>query len=500
MSEHRSIELALLEGMDEHLLARLYQAGIRSRQDLAKAMETRRARAQLSADSGVSRERIEALHHLNFLLPEVRAGRFLALEEQVQNDGKSLRKLVTQSRNLTLALGILAASALVVALAALFSEPSSPPRLETEVNALRSQVNDMSRRVELLTPVARIQVESELASALKELGPAPGWYGPISWDEERQRSVSILGGSPEDQRLKAVGLALKKLKDAEASGSDAGAVDVGAARAALTASEFPGPEVVEDIWDMAAVLLKLRLNSRSLGKGASDEFNVAHLQLAPWSWTAPGFLQCEALVTRLESLPVQEDLFRLWNDTLGPLRQSANVARDKLGDRPEAWAREYWILRAELEMAVTAALLGRSTMRPYDGQSPRLFLQDRQRYLNRALGAAPASAKTPLAWLALEYTEAVMLESWVSQNPEVQSQVSGLNWVDALTVVEKQRSSGASTVQPVEDALLKSLAYSSLEPGSVPADERTRWEAGLRPLLMTTRDLKGMQPAAAPDS
>ncbi len=80
MDDASGLELSLLEGMDEDLLARLYGAGVRTRRDLESRIAGDEERGSLARRIGVPEERLAALHFLNFLPPETRAERMLALE------------------------------------------------------------------------------------------------------------------------------------------------------------------------------------------------------------------------------------------------------------------------------------------------------------------------------------------------------------------------------------------------------------------------------------
>jgi hypothetical protein len=186
---------------------------------------------------------------------------------------------------------------------------------------------------------------------------------------------------------------------------------------------------------------------------------------------------------------VRENALPVWSETLVELRRAADLGRDARRDRPEAWARDYWIRRAELEYAVAAAVLARANLLPYHEASPSEFLLQRRAYLSAVLVRAPAEASAPLHWLLAEYDEAERLLEWMRANPARLPAAQGKRWVQALETLEAERARDGLSADPeltarVSGALVASGGSSS---DSVWSAARTRWEAGLRPLLMVTR-------------
>ncbi len=490
MDDASGLELSLLEGMDEDLLARLYGAGVRTRRDLESRIASDEHRGPLARRIGVPEERLAALHYLNFLPPETRAGRVLALERGQSERFAALDSGLRRVRRMV-AGALFGAVALVVAVVVL--RPGTAGRIGSGAaspDSLTARVARLERDVARLRPLALAQSEARLMETLVGLGPAPGWAGPLGWTlEDDEQLASLLGGDDDALRERAASILLTRLALLENAPLDSLGPAARAREAAEIASSFPSPDGVTGAWDAAGVLLRQRLRARSLGLAPPDQDAPAGLAAAAWSWTAPGFLAAEEYLVRAESLPVRENALPVWSETLIELRQAADMGRDARRDRPEAWARDYWLRRAELEYVVAAAALARANLLPYHEASPSEFLLQRRGYLSAVLVRAPAEASAPLRWLLAEYEEAERLLDWMRANPAKLPAAQGKRWVQALEALEAERAHDGLTADPeltarVEEALAASGAAS---PDGVWNAPRTHWEAGLRPLLMVTR-------------
>jgi hypothetical protein len=253
------------------------------------------------------------------------------------------------------------------------------------------------------------------------------------------------------------------------------------------ALEFP-PPVPENPLDWAAVALRERYRTRALGR-AGEESVPENIGAFPWRWTSSAFVVAEVLDTRLDLLPVDEPRFEAWSETVGQLRKAADVGRDDLEGRPEALAGEYWARLGELKLGVAGALLARPDLLPYSRLSPVNFLVNRRDAARAALASAPDAARAPLAWLVVEYEEAVLLSAWLRSHEGLLAAVNGKPFADALALVEAERAREQAEPSPdLEAAVRAALAAAGVpDPPNPFAAARTRWEAGLRPLLMETR-------------
>ena len=148
-------------------------------------------------------------------------------------------------------------------------------------------------------------------------------------------------------------------------------------------------------------------------------------------------------MTRLESLPVTEDAMVVWSETLRQMRQAADVGRERMGDRSEGFARDYWIRRGELELAVVGAMLKRDDLLPYHKRSPREFLVQRIVFLNQALKETRGTARDALSWLAVEHQEALQIMGWI-QSQGRWTVAKDHRWVEALDELERQKQSDGS--------------------------------------------------------
>jgi hypothetical protein len=491
MDDASGIDLSLLEGMDETLLVRLHEAGVRTREDLAAALTDRAARRRLAETLQVSEQRLEILEHLNFRSPEDQTRRWLVLERRL---GEHVELLARENKRLWRAVlgfaGLAAALAAVAVIAVLLRAGGGGADAERE--ALAERVQRLEQDLEAVRPVATSQAEDELLQALSGLGPAPGWNGPLTWTAaDHRRATALFGEDEAALPERAVSLVLARLAALENAPLDSLVPLTRAREAVALLDDFPPPNGLGSAWDASAVLLRQRIRARALGLAAPDPEGPPPFAAEPWPWTAPGFLTAEELLTRLEALPVSEEALAVWSESLMGVRQAADHGRESLDGRPEAWARDYWIRRGELELAVAAALMGRGNLLPYHGLSPREFITQRRGYLERAERGAPAAARAPLAWLLVEYDEALALLAWLDGAPGRGGDVSGKRWAAALALTDAARETNghpptadAALTGRVEHALLMSGFSGVAEPWLHP---RTSWEAGLRPLLTATR-------------
>jgi hypothetical protein len=484
MDEISGIELSLLEGMDEALLTRLHHLGIRNREDLEPRIATRLTRADLAEDLGVSPRRLEVLHHLNFLLPEERAERYLKLERHIRARDEHLRAEVRQLWRVLIVLVVGVVATLVLAIT--FLRPQLDALDSGSETAQRIQA--LEDRLGVLQPLALAHAEARVLDALSDLGPAPGWSGPLGWNADAHNDVRFLADT--DQSLEpgqAVSLALLRLSELENAPLDSLDTLDRAHVAATLAADFPAIEDLASRWDAAAVLLRSRIRSRALGLAPIENHIPRIRAAATWRWTSPGFLTCEEYVARLESLPVSVDALPVWSETLVQIRRAADLGRDERGEADEALARDYWIRRGELELAVVAALLQRPNLLPYHKSQPLQFLAQRKMFLEKSVDRVSGRAKEPLIWLLVEYEEAMRLADWIVRHSPRSEPSEGERWVEALDAVENER--GQAGLSPGPGVIEKaSLAVSVSGGASDPwSDPRTRWEAGLRPLLMEAR-------------
>jgi len=483
MDERSGIELSLLEGMDEKLLVRLHQAGIRRREELESRIAAPDARRELARELGISTRRLEILHHLNFLLPEERAERFLVLERQLAERDRTVNH---EMRQMWRAILVFLAAGFVIALVAVWHPWKSgpPPAIEAQAERIAA----LERQVAALRPLGVAHAESLVLAAMASVGPAPGWSGPLPWSEREDAQVrALIDGDDRHLPVRAVSLALARLARVESTGDTLS--PLGRARlAAAHVADFPAVPHPADVWDACAVLLRTRFRSRALGLVPLDPESPDLHAAAAWAWTSPGFLTAEEFLARLESLPVRAETLPLWSETLGRIREAADLGRTREGARPEAYARDYWVRRSELEYAVVAALLGRSDLQPFHASAPAAFLRQRLGFLDGAVEKAPPRGRPPLAWLAVEYVEAEALVDWLAANPGRVQPAPEAGWVTVLDAVAAARDdlpavgrSGALEAQVARAAQLSGVA------GDAWLAPRTRWETGLRPLLMATR-------------
>lgn len=516
---HSGIDLSLLEGMDESLLARLHRAGIRSRAELQARLGSREDRATLAGELGVSARRVEVLHHLNFLMPEERADHLLELERQLEDRAAyASREVRLLWRSImVLILVIIGATVAVIAFMRPGGQPATtqsqpaPSATEAEPVDVGSVLGDPAQSAEPVTispetaeriaelearladlvPLLGAAAEDDLIKGVSRLGPAPGWYGPLAWTGEQHAELAALSAdAPDALPARAVSAALAKLATLEnAPLENAGPLQRARSAAALF-NEFPPPGGPGDIWDASAILLRERLRARALGLAHAPTEELPSSAAKPWEWTHPRLLECENMMARLEALPVREDVMPVWSETLVKIRNGGDQARNDLGSRPESEARHYWVRRSELEFAVVGALLGRENLLPFHELSPEAFLRQRKEFLINSWGKADPAARSALAWLALEHEEALRLVMWTQENPSALGAVQSKPWVEAIAAIESVRLE-----QGIEEAggyvfnrLKEALASSGSANCEVPWTEgRARYEAALRPLLMETR-------------
>jgi hypothetical protein len=357
-----------------------------------------------------------------------------------------------------------------------------------EIARLEARIQELERSLAALLPIGRAHAEERVLSELASLGPAPGWAVSHPWTTDTHEQLArLLGNDPSSAPPRAVSLLLLRLCDLEQAPGDSLSPLARAHEAADLLAGFPAPAKIGDQWDAAAVILRTRLRGRALGLSPLESQSPLLQAGGAWEWTAPGYLTCEELLAGLESLPFREESLDLWSRSLLQIRDAADIAKQDRAGLPEAFAREYWLRRSELEYAVTAALLGRSHLLPYNASSPRAFLEVRKAYLSGALEKAVPAAKPGLAWLLVEYEEGLRLVDWLAL-PEHRGAGTGAgSWVEALDTVEKQRKpSGLQPGAEVEAALTRAVQLSG-EGNACWTAPRTRLEGGIRPLLMETR-------------
>ena len=482
MDERSGLELSVLEGMDEALLRRLHELGIRTRDDLEGRIASQESRRALAREAGVSPRRLQVIHHLNFLLPEERVERTLEIErrlldrsEHVDHEFRQVWRTVSG-----ISVAVLAALFLAVFL-------GRSPRRPEPAPADAERLARLEERVAALSPVAVGLADRRLLEVLAELGPTPGWNGPLTWDRDHHRQIlTLLDASPENRPRRAISLTLLRLADLERAPLDSLPPLDRAMGAASLAGDFPVVADPVTVWDEAAVLLRTRIRTRALGLAPVDTVSPSLKAAVGWGWTSPGYLTCEELLDRMEALPVHEDMLPVWSKTLVQIRQAADLARERHSPAPLALARDYWLRRAELELAVVAAVRGRPDLLPYHKQSPREFLEGRLQFLNHARDNASGRAGTALSWLAVEYEEALELLAWLDEGGLESPPLPGC-WIETLATVDSARRRGGLKPGPgVERALRQALDLGGGDPvpWSGPAVSR---ESALRPLLMETR-------------
>jgi len=489
MEHDPGLQISLLEGMDEDLLLRLHDQGIASREELQEQLVDPERRRALAERIRVPVLRLEAIHHLNFVLPEERVARLFRLERRLSERTEEERR---ERRILWRAVFGLAAAvlALAVLILVLGRTPSAEPgSARSETSDLREAMDRLEERVAALQPLARGQAEDDLLEALRGLGPAPGWPGPLDWTEEDHRRFrQVVGDDETSASPLAVSVALARLHEIEGPGGAAADVMTRATQAAAMLDDFPPVGDPRTMWDAAAALLRLRIQSRSLGGAPLDASPAGGFTSVPWPWTAPGFVRAEMLLARVEALPIRPDAYTVWSETVAAMRREVDGARDALGGRPEAHAREYWIRRAEMEIAVVAALLGKPDLLPYHGHSPRAFLAQRRSFLEKSIDRAPAAAQGPLSWLRIEYEEARRLVEWLDGAPGAREAAAGKWWAEALLTVAARRHAAGSVPAEGLEPLVAAALRDSGEPSAQPwRARRLRYEAGLRPLFIGTR-------------
>ena len=486
MDHGPDLELSLLEGMDEDLLRRLYEANIRTRSDLAHRVANPESRQELARELGISPRRLHALHYLNFLLPEERAEMQLDLERRFRDHTESSARDVREVRRLAvITLAILAGVTLVLSGLVFITNR----RAAHDQSAIQDKrLRELEQTVSSLAPLGRQRAEEQILGELNVLGPAPGWNAPRAWTQKTDEEMTrLLGKSPDSTPARAISLLLFRLSDLEQARWDSISPLGRAQAAAQLLTEFPPPTEVRTVWDAAAVVLRTRLRGRAAGLAPADKVTPPLSAADTWGWTAGDFLSCEELLARLESLPLRPSSMTQWSETLMQIRQAADQGRDKRAGLPEQNARDYWLRRAELEYGVVAILLGRSDLFPYHSSAPRAFLQERVQYVTAALDRAPVTAKPALAWLALECEEAVQLADWLATRGTAATAGGKKNWIEALDAVERERASAGLTPGPTVNVALARATSASGEGGDPWTSSRARYEAGLRPLLMVTR-------------
>ncbi len=486
MDHGPDLELSLLEGMDEDLLRRLYEANLRTRSELVHRLATPESRQELARELHISPRRLNVLHYLNVLLPEERAEMQLELERRFRDHTESSLQEIREVRRLgVITLAILVGVTLVLSgLVYVSNRRAAQDKSAVQEKRLRS----LEEAVSSLAPLGRARAEEQILGELNVLGPAPGWNPPRPWTQKTDEEMTrLLGKSADATPARAVSLLLFRLTDLEQARWDSISPLGRAQGAAQLLSEFPPPSEVHTVWDAAAVVLRTRLRGRAAGLAPADKITPPLSAADTWGWTAGEFLTCEELLARLETLPLRPSSMTQWSETLMQIRQAADLGRDKRVGLPEQNARDYWLRRAELEYGVVAVLLGRTDLFPYHSSAPRAFLQEREQYVTAVMERAPVTAKPALAWLALECEEAVQLADWLSTRGTAATAGGKKNWIEALDAVEKERGAAGLTAGPAVNVALARATSASGEGGDPWTATRTRYEAGLRPLLMITR-------------
>jgi len=486
MDHGPDLELSLLEGMDEDLLRRLYDANVRSRSELGRRLATPESRQELAHELGISTRRLNVLHYLNFILPEERAEMQLDLDRRVKEETETHRHDIRELRRwAVVTLAIVVGVALVLTgLVVISNRRAAQDQSAVQEKRLR----ELEQTVSSLAPLGRARAEEQILGELNVLGPAPGWNAPRPWTQKTDEEMTrLLGKSPDATPARAVSLLLFRLSELEQARWDSISPLGRAQEAAQLLTEFPPPTEVHSVWDAAAVVLRTRLRGRAAGLAPADKVTPPLTAADTWGWTAGDFLTCEELLARLEALPLRPSSMAQWSETLIQIRQAADQGRDKRMGLPEQNARDYWLRRAELEYGVVAILLGRGDLFPYHSSAPRAFLQERELYVTASMDRAPVTARPALAWLALECEEALQLADWLSNRGTAATAGGKKTWIEALDAVEKERSAGGLTPTPTLNVALARASSSSGDGGDPWTAARTRYEAGLRPLLMVTR-------------
>ncbi|HYV51221.1 MAG TPA: hypothetical protein VE910_04905 [Dongiaceae bacterium] len=486
MDHGPDLELSLLEGMDEDLLRRFYEANLRTRSELGQRLATPESRQELAHELRISPRRLHVLHYLNFLMPEERAEMQLDLERRVRDHAEDSHRDIREVRRLAvITLAILIGVTLVLS-GLVFISNHQAARDQSAVQEKR--LRELEQTVSSLAPLGRARAEEQILGELNVLGPAPGWNAPRPWTQKTDEEMTrLLGKTPDATPARAVSLLLFRLTDLEQARWDSLPPLGRAQAAAQLLTEFPPPTEVHSVWDAAAVVLRTRLRGRAAGLAPADKVTPPLSAADTWGWTSGDFLTCEELLARLEALPLRPSSMTQWSETLMQIRQAADQGRDKRVGLPEQNARDYWLRRAELEYGVVAVLLGRTDLFPYHSSAPRAFLQDREQYVTAVLDRAPVTAKPALAWLALECEEAVELADWLVTRGTAATAGGKKNWIEALDAVEKERAAAGLTPGPTLSVALARASSASGEGGDPWTASRTRYEAGLRPLLMVTR-------------
>jgi len=486
MDHGPDLELSLLEGMDEDLLRRLFEANIRTRSDVVHRLATPESRQELASELRISARRLHVLHYLNVLLPEERAEMQLDLDRRFHDHAEASFRDIREVRRLgVITLAILVGVTLVLS-GLVFISNRRAARDESAVQEKRLQ--ELEQTVSSLAPLGRQRAEEQILGELNVLGPAPGWNAPRGWSQKTDEEMTrLLGKSPDATPARAVSLLLFRLSELEQARWDSISPLGRAQGAAQLLTEFPPPTEAHTVWDAAAIVLRTRLRGRAAGLAPADKVTPPLSAADTWGWTAGEFLTCEELLARLESLPLRPSSMTQWSETLLLLRQSADQGRDKRVGLPEQNARDYWLRRAELEYGVVAVLLGRTDLFPYHSSAPRAFLQEREQFVTAVLDRAPVTARPALAWLALECEEAVQLADWLTTRGTAATAGGKKNWIEALDAVEKERAAAGLSAGPAMNVALARATSASGEGGDPWTASRTRYEAGLRPLLMVTR-------------
>lgn len=497
MSETRmgsyGIHLSLLDGMEEDLLLRLHNAGIATRDDLEAHLNTPEARRELARTLDVHPDRIEAVHHLNFVFPSDQAARLFhaeratqALEKRLAATGKKLNVAIL---GFTLAWTALLVFGWIWMQTHSASPQTQPVATSPAQPAQREAVGNTSpQHDDAALALTASEAQQHLEDAFRRTGPALGWSGPIAWSTEEHASVAGYaesGSLPRDAL--ALSRALKALGKVEEHPDPAFSITSRAQAAAAELAALP-PSGGESRWSLAANQVRLRLASLSQGLAAPAGWDPRTVEEVPWKWTGKGFLEAEWRLARLHTLPVEQASLPEWSSGLKRLQVAVNLGRDAVHPAKEAWAREVWLPRAQLELAVVGAVSGAGTLAPYSNLSPKAYVEKRVAYIHRAYQTAPAEIKSAMAWLYVEGLEARSLVAWLEAHPDIRAGAQGKVWVEAMSALDQERRlENGGPESELDAALTEALSYSGEPSGDAWASRRAAWEASMRPLLVETR-------------
>ena len=519
------IQLSLMEGMDETLLLKMHQQGIRTRDDFQERSQTREARTQLARSLKVPYAQIEGIHHLNCVTPVNRAARLFQLE----SDMELMTGLIEAHQKRIKAFHRILIGAVVVCISAAaagilmphFEAGSTPSIASSGADGAVLSRPDKQQQVEpasSLQSAGHAQTESgnsaptdakavaeskpaaaraagagsqtvnsdDLAQAAADLGPAPRWAHRIDWSPEASRDFVQGTDRTKDHDQVTLSRILSALSTVETISRQRLDCLATAAACQEELAAVPFPKGTSS-WSRAAAAAWVRLYALASGRPGTDSPRYSDMPELNNSWGARGFLLAELRLANAERLELDRQAPARWAAAVKKLHHAVNVGRDELHPHPNAWAREYWLVRARLELAVAAVLSGQDTVAPYKNKQVREFVKEQEAYLRRAYNTAPDEAKAPLAWLVLELLEAQRLIDWCLTNPGDTAELRGQTWLAALAEAERLRGAGNRSLdQNMVDIMTEAIRYSR-RASSHSTSEAVESEAGMRPLLMDTR-------------